>query len=220
VRPLAEREIDREQELEVKREQAELLVPIDKYLAAGVHIGTHIVTKHMRQFVYRVRPDGIYVLDVRKIDERLRIAAAALARYEPDKVLAVSVRQYGFVPVEKFASYTRAKALTGRVIPGTLTNPHLSCYIEPDVVLVTDPRADQQVVKEALKVGVFVVAFADTDNRTDGIDLVIPANNKGRKSLALLYWLLTREVLRERGELAKDQNLPEPVSAFETKLRA
>lgn len=216
---LVSAEHEREQELEIKRGQVELLVPIDKYLAAGVHIGTHICTKPMRQFVYRIRPDGIFVLDVRKIDERLRIAASMLARYEPEKVLVVSVRQYGFTPVEKFSSYTRAKAITGRVIPGVLTNPQLEWYIEPDIILVTDPRADQQIIDEASKMGIPVIAFTDTDNRTENIDVIVPANNKGRKSLALLYWLLTRELLRERGELPRDQSLPEPPSAFETKLR-
>ncbi|MEM1619482.1 MAG: 30S ribosomal protein S2 [Fervidicoccaceae archaeon] len=206
-----------EQELEVRRAQIELLIDIEKYLAAGVHIGTHICTKTMKQFVYRIRPDGIYILDVRKIDERLRIAANMLSTAEPGKLLVVSVRQYGFTPVEKFSHYTGAKAVIGRFMPGTLTNPRLEWYVEPDVVLVTDPRADEHAVLEASNMGIPVVAFVDTDNRTDDIDLVIPANNKGRKSLALLYWLLAREILRARGLIAKHQSLPEPPAAFEAK---
>ncbi len=209
---------EKEQEAEIKKRQIELLVPIDQYLAAGVHIGTHICTRMMKPFVYRIRPDGLYVLDVRKIDERLRIAAKTLSRYDPEKILVVSVRQYGFTPVRKFATYTRAKAVTGRIIPGILTNPHLEWYSEPDVIVVTDPRADQQILTESAKVGIPIIAFTDTDNRTENIDLIIPANNKGRKSLALLYWLLAREVLRERGELGKGEDLPEPPSSFETKL--
>ncbi len=207
-----------EQESEIKSKQVELLVPIDKYLAAGVHIGTHICVKHMKQFVYRVRPDGLYVLDVRKIDERIRIASKMLARYEPDKILAVSVRQYGHRPVVKFSEYVRCKYITGRIIPGVLTNPHLEWYVEPDIVLVTDPRADQQIIDEASRVGVPVVALVDTDNRTENIDLIIPANNKGRKSLALIYWLLARQILRERGELPPQEDLPEPPSEFEAKI--
>ncbi len=205
-------------EQEAKPKQLELLVPIDKYLAAGVHIGTHICVKHMRPFVYRVRPDGLYVLDVRKIDERIRITAKMLARYEPDKILAVSVRQYGHRPVMKFSEYTRAKHVVGRIIPGILTNPRLEWYVEPDIILATDPRADQQIINEAARVGIPVVALVDTDNRTENIDLIIPANNKGRKSLALIYWLLARQVLRERGELPPNEDLPEPPSEFEVKL--
>lgn len=200
------------------QEEIQLLVSIETYLMAGVHIGTHIGTKDVSKFVYRVRSDGLYVLDVRKTDERLRVAAKFIARYEPEKVLAVSVRQYGQRPVEKFASLTRAKAVTGRITPGLLTNPRLEVYIEPEVLIVTDPRADSQAVSEAAVVGIPVVAFCDTDSRTENIDLVIPANNKGRKSLALLYWLLTREVLRERGELGRDQELPVPVEEFEAKV--
>ncbi len=205
---------------EIQSRSLELLVPIDQYLAAGVHIGTHICNKNMRPFVYRIRPDGLYVLDVRKIDERLKIAAKMLARYEPEKILAVSVRQYGHQPVKKFSQYTRAKSITGRIIPGILTNPHLEWYMEPDIVLVTDPRADQQIITEAARIGIPVVAFTDTDNRTENIDLIIPANNKGRKSLALLYWLLTRQILRERVEIPENGSLPEPPEAFETKLGA
>jgi small subunit ribosomal protein S2 len=207
-----------EQITEIKKTQVELLVPIEQYLAAGVHIGTSVCTKGMRPFIYRIRPDGLYVLDVRKIDERLRIASRMIASYPLEKVAAVSVRQYGFTPVLKFAQYTKSKAITGRITPGILTNPHLEHYIEPELIIVTDPRADQQIINEALKAGVPIVAFSDTDNRTEGIDLIIPANNKGRKSLALLYWLLAREVSREAGLIPRDKDLPEPPSAFETKL--
>jgi small subunit ribosomal protein S2 len=207
-----------EQITEIKKTQVELLVPIEQYLAAGVHIGTSVCTKGMRPFIYRIRPDGLYVLDVRKIDERLRIASRMIASYPLEKVVAVSVRQYGFTPVLKFAQYTKSKAITGRITPGILTNPHLEHYIEPELIIVTDPRADQQIINEALKSGVPIVAFSDTDNRTEGIDLIIPANNKGRKSLALLYWLLAREVSREAGLIPRDKDLPEPPSAFETKL--
>ena len=205
---------------EIQSRSLNLLVPIDQYLAAGVHIGTHICNKNMKRFVYRIRPDGLYVLDVRKIDERLKTAARMLSRYEPEKILTVSVRQYGHQPVKKFSYYTRSKNITGRIIPGILTNPHLDWYMEPDAILVTDPRADQQIVVESSRIGVPVIAFTDTDNRTENIDLIIPANNKGRKSLALLYWLLARQVLRERAEIPEDSDLPESPQEFETKLGA
>ncbi len=196
----------------------ELLVPIDKYLSAGVHIGTHICTKFMEPFVYKVRSDGVYILDVKKIDERLRIAGKFLARFDPTKIAAVSVRLYGRKPVQKMCQYLQCKAFTGRFLPGTFTNPSLKWYFEPEVVVLTDPRADVQALEEAAKMGIPVVAFADTDNKTEYVDLVIPANNKGRRSLALLYWILTRQVLRERGIIPKDVELPEPPSAFETEV--
>ncbi|WP_083818620.1 30S ribosomal protein S2 [Pyrolobus fumarii] len=197
----------------------ELLVPLELYIQAGVHVGTHICTAYMRKFVYRVRPDGIYIFDIRRIDERLRTAAKFLARFPPEKIVAVSVRQYGQKPVTKFCQYVGCKALTGRILPGTFTNPMLEWYLEPDVILVTDPRADSQAIEEAARMGIPVVALAHTDNRIENIDLVIPVNNKGRRSLALVYWILAREVLRARGDLGPDQDLPEPWEEFETKIR-
>ncbi|MET1160719.1 MAG: 30S ribosomal protein S2 [Thermoprotei archaeon] len=200
------------------KETIELLVPLDKYLAAGVHIGTHICTAYMKQFVYRVRSDGLYILDVKKIDERIRIAARFLARFEPTKIAAVSARLYGQKPVVKFCSYVKCKPFIGRFLPGTFTNPSLKTYFEPDVVLITDPRADSQALTEASEIGIPVVALADTDNKVEFVDLIIPANNKGRKSLALIYWILARQILRERGELAPDADLPEPPQEFEVKI--
>ncbi len=172
----------------------------------------------MQRFIYNVRPDGLYILDVRKTDERIRIAAKFIARYEPSKVVAVSARQYGQQPVRMFCSLTRAIPVVGRFIPGTFTNPSLSNYIEADIVIVTDPKADSQAIDEASEVGIPVVALCDTDNLCSNIDLIIPVNNKGRKSLALAYWLLARQVLRERGEIGPNDDLPVPVEAFEAKI--
>jgi small subunit ribosomal protein S2 len=196
----------------------ELLVPLETYLSSGVHIGTHNCTKQMEKFVYRVRPEGLYVLDVRKIDERLRIAAKFMSRFLPDSILTVASRPYAHRPALKFSEVVKSKVIVGRFIPGTLTNPLLPTYIEPEVVLISDPRTDTQAVKEAYKRGIPVVAFVDTDSPLSYIDIAIPANNKGRKSLALLYWILARQILRERREIAPDADLPIPIEEFEVKL--
>ncbi|RLG77400.1 MAG: 30S ribosomal protein S2 [Thermoprotei archaeon] len=197
---------------------AELLVPLEAYLSAGVHIGTHTCTKYMEKFVFKVRPDGLYIIDIRRTDERLRIAAKFLARYEPESILAVAARQYGHRPVQRFAEFVKARAVVGRFIPGTLTNPKLEWFAEPEVIIITDPRTDDQALTEALEVGIPIVAFASTDNKLNGVDLVIPGNNKGRRSLALLYWILARQVLRERREIGPDEDLPVGFDEFETKL--
>jgi len=177
----------------------EPLIPLEEYLAAGVHIGTQQKTKDMLQFIYRVRTDGLYVLDVQATDTRIRAAAKLLARYEPSSILVVSVRQYGHHPVRMFAKVIGARAIVGRFMPGTLTNPEFENYMEPDILVATDPAGDSQAISEAVSVGIPVVALCDTNNMVSNVDLVIPTNNKGRKALALIYWLLAREVAKERG---------------------
>ena len=198
------------EEAEEKTEEEILLIPRDTYLVSGIHIGTSVCTKFMEPFKYRVRNDGIYVLDVNITDERIRTAAKFISRFEPSKVAVFATRQYASVPSTKMARLAGFKAIPGRFIPGTLTNP--------DVVILTDPRADKQALTEAASRGIPIVALCDTDNATNHVDLVIPVNNKGRKSLAQVYYLLTREILRARGELGETEDLPESVDDFAFKL--
>jgi small subunit ribosomal protein S2 len=180
-------------------DEADLLIPVEDYLGAGVHIGTQQKTKDMERFIHRVRTDGLYVLDVSQTDSRIRTAADFLANYDPEQVLVTSSRQYGRFPAEKFAEAVGARARTGRFIPGTLTNPDYDGYIEPDVVVVTDPIGDAQAVKEAITVGIPVIAMCDSNNQVSNVDLVIPTNNKGRRALSVVYWLLANETLDRRG---------------------
>ena len=180
-------------------EEADLLIPVDEYLGAGVHIGTQRKTQDMERFIHRVRDDGLYVLDVSRTDERIRTAADFLVNYDPEQILVASSRQYGRFPAETFADAIGARARTGRFIPGTLTNPDYDGYIEPDVVVVTDPIGDAQAVTEAITVGIPVIAMCDSNNSTSNVDLVVPTNNKGRRALAVVYWLLANETLDRRG---------------------
>ena len=138
-----------------------------------------------------------------------------LARLEPSHVLVVAQRQYAFRPVSKFSEITGVKAIVGRFVPGTLTNPQLNTYTEASVIVVTDPLADIQAIKEAIRVGIPIVALCDANNKTDYIDLVIPTNNKGRRSLAVIYWLLAREILKNRGVIKEYSEFKNPVEDFE-----
>ena len=202
--------------------EIDLLTPMDKYLAAGCHIGTQVKTQDMEPFVYRQRPIGLYVLDVRKTDERIRTAAKFISRFDPDKVVIISGRVYGKRPVQSFARFIGGHAFTDRFVPGTLTNPNIAgprIYIEPELVIITDPRTDQQALSEAARIGVPVIALCDTDNVITNIDLVIPSNNRGRKALALIYFLLAREVLRERGELTPDSEVAFTTDDFEPQIQ-
>jgi small subunit ribosomal protein S2 len=195
-----------------------LLMPRDTLLSAGIHIGTRMKTGDMEQFIYRVRADGLFVLDVKKTDDRIRVAAKFLARFESGKIAAAAARLYAQEPVSKFCQVIGATPVAGRFIPGLLSNPLYPNRIEPEVIVVSDPRADVQAVKEASSVGIPVVALCSTDNEFTGVDFVIPTNNKGRRALAVIYWLLARQILRERGELPADKDLPLTVDDFEAKI--
>lgn len=197
----------------------EMLLEENAYLTAGVHIGTQVKNKDMMKFIYKVRNDGLYILDIKKTDERIRIAAKFLARYPPEEILVAAQRQYAQKPAIMFAqAIGGAKVVAGRFIPGILTNPKLPNYMEPSVIFINDPAADSQALKEAVKSKIPVVALCDANNRTSYVDLVIPANNKGRRSLALIYWLLAREILKERGELKKDEDFKYTIEDFEAPL--
>jgi small subunit ribosomal protein S2 len=195
----------------------ELLVPEDTYLTAGVHIGTQQKSASMRRFVFKVRFDGLHVLDVRETDRRIRLAAKFLARVPADKILAVSQRQYGQKPVRVFAKTIGAVSFAERFVPGCLTNPNLAEYFEPKVLVVTDPATDQQALSEAVSIGIPVVGLCDVNNETRNVDLVIPANNKGRVALATVYWLLAREVLKARAG-GVDVEYPLTVEDFQAAL--
>jgi small subunit ribosomal protein S2 len=177
----------------------ELLVPEDVYLTSGVHIGTQQKSKDMRPFIFKVRSDGLYVLDLKKTDERIRIASKFLSRFDPRDILVVSARQYGHKPVKKFSEIIGTKCFAGRFIPGSLTNPILPTYTECKVLLVTDPSADAQALSEAKLIGVQIVGLCDANNETKYIDFIIPTNNKGRRALAIVYWLLAREIMFHKG---------------------
>ena len=207
-----------ETEMAMTVPEENLLMPRETLLSSGIHIGTRMKTGDMEQFIYRVRPDGLFVLDIKKTDDRIRAAGKFLARFEPAKIAATAGRLYAQEPVRKFCEVTGATPVIGRFIPGLLSNPLYPNRIEPEVLIVSDPRADFQAVKEAAAVGIPVIALCSTDNEFAGVDLVIPTNNKGRRALAVIYWLLARQVLRERGELSTDKDLPVTIDDFEAKI--
>jgi len=196
----------------------ELLIPEDTYLTSGVHIGTQQKSASMRRFVYKVRFDGLHVLDIRETDRRIRISAKFLARFPPEKILVVSQRQYGQKPVKIFAKTAGAVSFAERFVPGCLTNPNLSEYYEPKVLVVTDPATDQQALSEAVSIGIPVVGLCDVNNETRNVDVVIPANNKGRVALATVYWLLSREILKARGGASAEAPYTLTIEDFQAAL--
>ena len=196
-------------------EQTEnLLIDNNEYLKSGIHIGTKFKTKYMENFIYKTRPDGLSVLNLKKIDERLRIAANFLTQYEPQDIMVVSRRENGWKALKKLHELTGITVITGRYPPGILTNPNLETFTEPKAVFVCDPWTDKNVVDDAVKVGIPIVALCDTNNQANKVDLVIPCNNKGKKSVGLVFFLIVREYMKRRGLLRGDEEVPAKMEDF------
>jgi small subunit ribosomal protein S2 len=191
-----------------------LLVPTEKYLKSGLHIGTKFKTKFMEQFIYKIRPDGLSVLNLKKIDERILICANFLSHYDPSDIIIVSRRENGWRAVKMFGRLTGCRVFAGRYPPGILTNNALSNFIEAKVILVTDPWPDRNVVDDAKKIGIPVIALCDTNNPCNNIDLVVPCNNKGKKSLGLFFWILTKLFLQKKGLFPEGAELKETPEDF------
>ncbi len=195
-----------------KREQ--FLAPQDQYLKSGIHIGTKFKTKYMEQFIYKTRPDGLSILNLQKIDERIKVAANFLSQYAPEEILVVSRRENGWKPVKALGKATGIKVITGRYPPGMLTNPSLEIYYEAKIILATDSWPDRNAILDANKVGIPVLALCDTNNQSNNIDLVVPCNNKGKKSLGLFFYILAKEYLKNRGIIKTDSDFKETIEDF------
>jgi len=198
-------------------EQTEISDIKKKVLATGIRVGTNVKTKFMTPFITQASPEGLYMIDLDITLDRIQTAAKFINRFESKKVILCSGRKIVTRAIEKFCELTNTSMMTGRFMPGTLTNPSLSYYTEPSLIVISDPQVDQQAIIEATNAGIPVIGISNTDNITSEIDLVIPANNRGRKAVATVYWLLSRQILIERGELKEDETKFE-IEDFETKM--
>jgi small subunit ribosomal protein S2 len=199
-------------------QQAEAQDIKKKILSTGIRVGTTVKTTFMQPFITKASPEGLYMIDLDKTLARIKTAAKFVNKIEFDKILVCSGREYAFTPIEKFCEMTGAKMMLGRFMPGTLTNPSLSYYTEPKLVIISDPQIDSQAIIEATNAGIPVIGVSNTDNVTSKIDLVIPANNRGRKSLATVFWLLAREILIQKGQLSETDPMKYEIDDFETKI--
>lgn len=196
----------------------DMLVSEDTYLTSGVHIGTQQKSESMKPFIFKVRNDGLYVLDVTQTDNRISTIAKFLSRFPPERILLVSARQYGNKPIQRFSDIVGTMCLAGRFMPGILTNPSIPNFLEPEVVIVVDPTADRQAIREAVNIGIPIIGLVDTNNTLENVDIALPTNNKGRKALALVFWLLAREVQMNNGKIENRDEFEYSVDDFEQTL--
>ncbi len=192
-----------------------LLVPTERYLESGIHIGTKIKTGDTKDFIFKKRRDRIYIIDLKKIDDGIRNALEVLKKYDVKDILIVATRMYAINASRKLKQMLDIETVEKRFVPGTFTNKESKHFKEPEIVLVCDPRNEKEAIREANMMNIPVIGLVDTDNTTRGLDVVIPMNNKGRKSLALFFWILARELLLKEGKIKSYDEFKLPITYFE-----
>jgi small subunit ribosomal protein S2 len=195
-------------------EQETLLLDSNEYLKSGIHIGTKFKNKYMANFIYKTRPDGLSVLNLKEIDRRLRLAVNLLSKYQPQDILVVSRRENGWKGLKKLHQLTGIKVITGRYPPGILTNTALETFWEPKIIVVCDPWTDKNAVQDAAKKGIPVIGLCDTNNQANDVDLVVPCNNKGKKSVGLVFYVIAKEYMKVKGLLLGNEEMPAKIEDF------
>ncbi|RLG19714.1 30S ribosomal protein S2 [Candidatus Micrarchaeota archaeon] len=196
------------------------LLPQEKYLESGIHIGTKMKTPDMKKYIYKERQDKLFVLDLKQVDERIKLAANLIAQYDPAKIYVIASRTYAGIAASAFSGIIGCNLIKGRFIPGSMTNPARPNFFEPSLILVCDPKNEWQAIREASATGTPVIGLCDTDNSTRFLDLVVPCNNKGKKALALIFFLLAREVMKSKGLIAADSEFGHTLDEFDVPLEA
>jgi small subunit ribosomal protein S2 len=218
-KPKKKKEIKKLSEKELKRvmtDTKETVVPLTDYIACSVHLGTKVITPDIRKYVYKRRADGLAVLNTNLIDDKLREAAKFLSQFAPEDVFIVCKREAGWPAVEKFSEVTGIRCFCKKYPAGIITNLQLETFFEAKLAIVCDPWVDKNALNDALKLRLQVLGICDTNNYTTGINQVVPANNKSRKSVGLILFVLAREYLKANDK--KDEAKKLKLEDFSGKL--
>jgi small subunit ribosomal protein S2 len=180
------------------KKKAEMIVPLEEYIKAGIYLGTKVVTPNMKPFVYRRRADGLAILNTDLIDEKLREGIEYLSKFAPEDVILVCKREAGWKAAKKFGEITGIRVFTRKYPAGVLTNKQLPDFFENELTIITDQWVDKNALNDTLKVHKKILMICDTNNFSKGANQIILGNNKSSKSLGLIFCLLARGYCKAR----------------------
>ncbi|MFH1359142.1 MAG: 30S ribosomal protein S2 [archaeon] len=189
---------DIEEEKKSINPKEETLIPIEDYIKCAVHLGTKVITPHMKKFVYKRRADGLAVINTIFIDQRLRDAIEFLAGYAPEHIYLACKREAGWKATEKFEETTGIRVFTKKYSPGITTNLELEGFFESELTIICDPWIDKNALYDTIKLKKPIISLCDTNNYTQGITKIIPCNNKSSKSIGCILYILAREYTKKK----------------------
>jgi small subunit ribosomal protein S2 len=188
-----------EEDLKIKEELKKdktILLPLDDYVRSGIHLGTKVITPDMRKYVYRRRADGLAVLNTELIDKKLREVCEFVNKFKPENIIVACKRDAGWKAVNLFSKLLGIKVFTKKYPAGILTNLTLPNFMETELVIVCDPWLDKNALKDSIRVNKQLLALCDTNNIARDASMIMPCNNKGNKSLGLVFYVLAREYIK------------------------
>ncbi|MBU2523446.1 MAG: 30S ribosomal protein S2 [Nanoarchaeota archaeon] len=186
-----------------------MLIPLEDYVKSGIYLGTKVITPDMKPYVFKRRNDGLAIINTKMADEKIRVAAAFLAEYSPEKIVVACKREAGWQAMQTFSKVTGIRVFTKKYPSGIITNTKLPVFFEPELAVIVDPWLDKNLLYDSTLINIPVVSLCDTNNLTSNIDLIIPCNNKSNKSIGLVFWVLAREYLKLKGMDAKVPGIKE-----------